>query len=434
MNLLALFTDIVHYIDLPFTLLFLCIGIALTIYTRVPQFYAWRHFMQILTSGLKRRTTKDLKTINAFHALCAAMATSIGIGNIIGPSLAITIGGPGALFWLLVYAFFGAATKLTEVCFAVHFRTKNKDGRILGGPAQYLSEVHPLLATWYGAATIILFAGWSGIQSKALAEILAKQQVPELVTGILLAIFVVFVLIGGAQRVGAIASKLVPFMFGLYVLCALFILSLQPALILKALQLIGQCIACPAAPIGGFLGATIFGAIRQGTYKGVFITESGMGTSSIAHAMTDAQRPIDQGVLALYSVTADAFLCLLSGLLVLTSQAWTTGAVSNILVFTVFQEKLPVIGPFVFIVSATLFITTTAIGNGFNGGQSFAAFTKYRWIRWYYVFVGLVIVVSSIIDVPLLWAIMDAIFPFVALPNLIGICILAYRYRNVLKY
>lgn len=434
MNLLDFFTSTVHYIDIPFTFLFLCIGIGLTLYTRIPQIYAFPHFIRILTSGLKRREKKDLKTINAFHALCAAMATSIGIGNIIGPSLAITIGGPGALFWLLVYAFFGAATKLTEVCFAVHFRTKNSDGRILGGPAQYLSAIHPWLASWYGAATIILFAGWSGIQSKALAEILAKQHIPELITGICLAVLVVFVLVGGAQRVGALASKLVPFMFALYVLCALIILSLHPKLIIHAFKMIIQCITCPAAPVGGFLGATIFAALREGTYKGVFITESGMGTASIAHAMTDAQRPIDQGVLALYSVAADSFLCLLSGLLVLISGAWTNGAISNILVFTVFQEKLPIIGPFIFIISAILFITTTAIGNGFNGGQSFATFTQYRWINWYYLFVGFVIILSSIMDVPLLWAIMDAIFPFVALPNLIGITILAIKHPELLRY
>lgn len=362
------------------------------------------------------------------------MASSIGIGNIVGPSLAIVIGGPGALFWLVVYAFFGSVTKLTEVTFALFYREKTDDGKILGGPAQYLKKISPILAHWYAASTIILFAGWSGIQSKALAEIVAHRGIPESITGLCFAIFVVMVLMGGAKRVGQIASKIVPFMFVLYVTFSLWILLSNSGALWNALLLILKTIFVPAAPVGGFVGATVFVALRQGIYKGVFITESGMGTSAIAHAMSDVEQPIDQGILALFSVAADTFLCLLSGLLVLTSGIWQEGIMSNTLVFQVFESQFPALGPLVFMVSAVLFITTTAIGNGFNGGQSFAAFTHYRWLNWYYVFVGLVIFISSISDVPLVWAIMDLVLPLVALPNLIGIVILAIRKPEILKY
>lgn len=434
MDLLNFFKSINIIIGIPFTFLFLVVGIILTVKTQFPQIFAFRYFLQLIQAGLKRTHTGNLKTIDAFHALFTAMATSIGIGTIVGPSLAIVVGGPGALFWLMVYAFFGSVTKLTEVVFALHFRQKTADGRILGGPAQYLKMVHPFFAQWYGFATLFLFAGWSGIQSKALAEILYKKGIAEWTTGLLLACFTFYILIGGAQRVGNIASKLVPFMFVLYVSFSLWILLHDIPALLAAFKLIFNSILTPTAPIGGFLGSTIFVALKEGVYKGVFITESGMGTSSIAHAMSDVKKPIDQGILAMYSVSADTFLCLLSGLLVLTTGIWKLGTFSNTLVFNVFEAQLPTIGPLFFIISVTLFITTTVLGNAFNGGQSFATFTRYRWIRSYYAFVAGVIFISSVTEVPLVWAIMDTVLPLVALPNLIGILILAFRHSDVLRY
>jgi AGCS family alanine or glycine:cation symporter len=434
LDLLSFFNTINIVIGIPFTFLFLVVGILLTVKTGFPQIFAFRYFITIIQDGLKRTHAGNLKTIDAFHALFTAMATSIGIGTIVGPSLAIVVGGPGALFWLIVYAFFGSVTKLTEVVFALHYRKKTADNRILGGPAEYLKMVHPFFAHWYGFATLFLFAGWSGIQSKALSEILFKKGIPEWTTGLLLACFTFYILIGGAQRVGNVASKLVPFMFGLYVSFSLWILLHDIPALVAAFKLIFSSILTPAAPIGGFLGSTIFAALKEGVYKGVFITESGMGTSSIAHAMSDVKKPIDQGILAMYSMSADTFLCLLSGLLVLTTGIWKQGVFSNTLVFNVFEAQLPTIGPLFFIISVTLFITTTVLGNAFNGGQSFATFTNYRWIRSYYAFVGCIIFISSVSEVPLVWAIMDTVLPLVALPNLIGIVVLAFRHPALLRY
>ena len=202
MSLLTLCSSINHIIEIPFTFLFLCVGIFLTIKLGFPQFAYFRHFINLIKEGIVRSKNKEnLQTMSAFHALFVAMATSIGIGNVVGPSLAIVVGGPGAMFWLLAYAFFGAATKLAEVTFALHFRRTLADGKVVGGPAEYLRQIHPFLAGWYGATTILLFAGWSGIQSKALAEILAKEFIPEWITGIGLALFVLCVLLGGARRV-----------------------------------------------------------------------------------------------------------------------------------------------------------------------------------------------------------------------------------------
>lgn len=433
MDFLFLLNQLNVLIGTPFAFLFLAVSLFLTLKLRIPQIFAFKRFIFFVTSGLTRRVDSS-KTINAFHALFTSMATSIGIGTIVGPSLAIVVGGPGALFWLLTYAFLGSVTKLVEVTFALTYRKKTVDGRILGGPAEYLKEVHPFLAYWYGFTTLFLFAGWSGIQSKALAEIGAQRGVPEWVTGLLLASAIFFVLLGGAQRVSAFASKLVPLMFGMYVTFSLLILISDPYAVVEAFRMVFNSIISPAAAVGGFLGATVYVAFKEGTFKAVFITESGMGTASIAHSMSDVKHPIDQGILAMYSVAADGFLCLLSGLLVLTSGVWKQGVFSNTLILQVFENKLPVIGPFFFIVSVVLFIATTALGNSFNGGQSFATFTQYRWIRTYYAFAAVIIFISSLVEVPIVWAIMDLVLPLVALPNLIGLIILAIRNPEVLRY
>ncbi len=433
MDLITLLNTINLLIGIPFAFLFFTVAFFLTLFLKVPQFFAFRHFLSFITAGFKREHG-SLKTIDAFHALFTSMASSIGIGTIVGPSLAIVVGGPGALFWLLLYAFFGAATKLVEVTFALVYRRTLSDGRIIGGPAEYLKAVHPYFARWYGFATIFLFAGWSGIQSKALAEIGAQRGVPEYVTGFLLALFIFLILLGGAQRVGNVASKLVPLMFVTYVLCSIWILASMPGSVYYALTSMFHSIFYPVAPIGGFLGATVYSSLKEGVFKAVFITESGMGTASIAHAISDVKRPIDQGILAMYSQSADMFLCFLSGLLVLSSNIWHQGTFCNTLVLQVFEKNLPTVGPIFFLMSVTLFIATTALGNSFNGGQSFATLTNYRWIRGYYAFVALVIFISSMIEVPLVWAIMDLALPLVALPNLLGIVILALRNRHLLSY
>ena len=432
MDLLILINQLNHFLNGPTTLLFLGVGIFLTLWNGFLQFRGMPRFWKLITQGVSEEQT-DLKTISAFHALFTAMSTTIGIGNVVGPIFAIVVGGPGALFWLLAYAFFGAATKFTEVVFAINYRTKTKDGKILGGPTEYLKAVHPLLAHWYGAATMILFAGWSGIQANILGELYAYHGIPTWITGLVLAGLVFVILSGGAQRVGNLASKLVPVMFTVYVSFAIWILLSDIGALKHAFALMFNHIFTPAAATGGFLGATLFAAMRTGTYKSVFITESGVGTSAIPHSLADTKIPTDQGLLALFSVTADALLCLISGLMILASGLWTTGEYSSILIYTIFSNHWPIVGSFIFLFSVSLFIISTTIGNGFNGSISFATITKYRWMMTYNTFVAGVCFFSALARVQLVWETMDLILPLVAIPNLVGLIILAVRQPKILK-
>ena len=423
-------------LSIPSTVLFLLIGIILTVKTRCIQLRALPYFMHFIKKATISRNTQSsrVQTISSTRALFTAMATTIGMGNVVGPSLAIMVGGPGALFWLLVYPFFGAVTKFVEVTFGLYTRQTAADGAVLGGPAYYLRLVHPWLGVWYGFITIFLFTGWSALQSNTLASVLMHEGVPQWATGIGAALILFIVVYGGAKRIGAVTSKLVPLMFILYVSFSILILAKDITALLQALKLVSMCILAPAAPLGGFLGATIFQSMRSGIYRSVFITEAGLGTSAIAHSLADVQRPQDQGILAMFSVGADMILCLLSGLVTLVTGVWTKGgALDNTLIYQAFKLHAPVMGRLVLVVSIFLFVITTIIGNTFNGSQSFASFTKHKFVKVYIVIATLITFLGALAQVPLIWAIMDLFLALVAIPNLIGLLILAFKYPKILQ-
>ena len=425
----------------PVTWLFWCVALFLTIKLRFIQVRAFPRFLKLLRnpSLLNSGATAKSKThgeISPWHALFTAMSTTIGVGNIVSPSLAIIAGGPGALFWMILYSVLAAATKYTEVLFAIKTRTATPDGHILGGPTQYLKLISPWLAKWYGFITIFLFAGWSGIQSNALADILQEEAVNKWVTGSALALLVLIVLWGGAKRVGALASRLVPIKFSLYLIFAFMILFQDLGALKHAFSLIWQGIFSPQAFIGGGLGAALFTAIRVGTYKSAFVSEAGVGTSSIPHALADVKQPQDQAIMALYSIAADTFLVVVSGLIVLVTGVWTNNCeITGKLVYLAFKYHSPfAIGRYILLLSVSMFVFTTVMGNSFNGAQSFASFTRHRGVHFYHLFVALVTLVSAVCAVPLIWHILEVMLSLVVIPNLIGLVMLAQRHFKMLDY
>lgn len=423
--------------DVPVTILFFIVGIILTLKTKFVQIRAWPKFVALIKKGVARKEVVnqegDVKTIDTFHALFTAMSTTIGIGNLVGPTVAIFAGGPGAMFWLLLYIFLGSVTKFTEVVFAMVTRIKTDNGHIIGGPMQYLKHVSHFFANWFMYVMAFLFVGWSMVQSNTLAEMYAQEGLPEWVTGLGLAAITLYVLMGGAKRVGEFAAKLVPIMFFFYISFALLILFQDIVALKYAILNITQCILQPAAPVGGFVGATVLQAIKCGLYRGVYITEAGLGTSSIAHAMADTERPVDQGVLAMFSMAADALLALISGLIVLVTGVWEHGIFRSTMIYEAFKVSAPALGQFVLIVSISLFVITTIIGNSFNGRQTFASITNFKHVNWYVWFTVIMTFVGSMLHVELAWIIMDILITLVAIPNLIGITILAMRRPEELK-
>ncbi|MCX5924937.1 MAG: amino acid carrier protein [Candidatus Dependentiae bacterium] len=423
---------------LPAAILFFGVSIILTIKTGFLQIRAFPRFLRLIFKGLsttkyEKKSTSFGNAINPFHALFTALGTSIGVGNIVVPGIAITTGGPGALFWLVIYIFFASVTKFTEVMFALHTRTKNDRGDIVGGPMEYLKAVHPWLAYWYAAIMSALLIGFSAVQSNTLSSIYALEKIPAWTTGLVLAIITVLILSGGARRIGAVASKLVPFMFVLYVSFALFILLKDITALVNALKLIMNSILMPAAPLGGFLGASIFQAIHCGMIRGVFISESGIGTASIPHAMADVKHHIDQGILAMGSTIADILLSAISGLLILVTGIWMRGGLSNTLVYEVFKLYTPLAGQIILLVSISLFVLTTVIGNSFNGIQNFTSLSRGHWTKLYTSVLIFCLFLGSILPTPLVWEAMDTVLFLAAVPNLLGLLYLAFKYPTILK-
>jgi len=438
MTLLEFFTWINDSVfAIPSTILFLSVGIFLTIKTNGIQFRGVYRLYHFLKDGLKRKETANkpggMKTIDSFQALFTAMSSTIGMGNLVSPTLAIFIGGPGALFWLIAYTFFGGVTKFVEVCFAMETRKKMSNGRVVGGPMEYLKLVSPYIAYWYTLVIIVVFAIWTGLQSNVLAEVFEQEGIPLWATGAFLAAIVFFVLQGGAQRVGSITSKLVPVMFFFYISFALLILFKDVPALLNAIRLVLRTAFSPSAAMGGFVGVSLFKVIHAGMYKGILITEAGLGTSSIAHAVADTKKPSDQGILAMYSIVADALLSLVSGLLVLVTGVWLRGSFRTTLLYEVFKMHSPVLGRFVLLISIALFVITTVIGNSFNGTQSFASLTQNRWSSAYIMVLVIVTFVSALMPVPLIWEMADALLTLIAIPNLIGLIVLVIKRPDVIE-
>ncbi|MEX0939762.1 MAG: amino acid carrier protein [Candidatus Babeliales bacterium] len=434
MDLLYFFAYLNYRLGIPTAIILLAVAFYFTLRLKFIQIRGLPRFIHLIIYGIKaQKKDPQMKTINPFHALFTAMSTSLGIGTIIGPSVAIIMGGPGALFWLGAYSLCASVTKFAEVTFAVHFREETDEGLILGGPMQYLNKVNRFLGRWYAYATMILFAGWSGLQSNVLAETLSQESIPEWLTGIIISVIVFIMLCGGAKRIGAFSSKLVPIMSILYISIGCFILAKNYLILGDILNEIFTRAFLPTSAIGGFTGASVIHAIRSGVYKGAYITESGMGTAAIPHSIANVDHPTDQGILAMVSVFADTALCILSGFLILTSNFWKIGYVSNILMYKVFQHNLPVFGRPILLITIFLFGIGTIIGNSFNGRQSFASITRYRYLYIYYFFVCFIIFFGAIADVPLVWAIIETLLPLVAIPNVLSLIYLSIKYKNVLK-
>jgi len=434
MSLESFFCKANAILGIPATIIFLCVGIILTIKTKFIQIRALPRLFSFFTKGIERLKLKDAKTINPFHALFASMAGSVGIGNIVGPSVAITMGGPGALFWLIAYMFFGAVSIFTESTFAFHTRKITKDGNITSGPTEYLKLVSKWLSSWYGLAMMILFGIWSGTQTNTLANILAKESIPHWWVGLSMAAIVIIILRGGAKRVGYVASKLVPFMCVLYVAFSLFIIFKDLTALKHAFSLIFSSIFSPAAAVGGFAGATILKAMRWGVFKSVHSTEAGMGTASITHSVADAKRPVDQGILSMLAILVDGLLCLLSGIIIIVTGLWCTSSViDSTLIYTAFKAHTPILGDIILVISVALFATTSVIGNSFMGIQTYASLTKHRLTNLYIYYTAIAVFIGSIVSIPLVWHICDFVLIFVAVPNVVSLAILAFKKPDVLK-
>ena len=312
-----------------YILIILLIGIGLfyTIRTRFVQVRCFGEAMKSAFGGINFRGGKQEGGMSAFQALATAIAAQVGTGNIVGACGAILIGGPGAIFWMWVIAFFGMATIYAEAILAQETRVVNADGSVDGGPVYYIRKAFTgkfgkFLAAFFAvASTLALGFMGSMVQSNSIGETCSKAfGIPSWVIGIAVALVAGFIFIGGASRIASVAEKIVPIMASLYLVGGIIVLAVNIKNVPEAFGMIFRYAFVPQALIGGGFGAAIKKAISQGVKRGLFSNEAGMGSTPHAHALAKVEKPHDQGVLAMAGVFIDTFVVLtMTALVVITT-------------------------------------------------------------------------------------------------------------------
>ena len=379
--------------------------------------------------------------VKPFNALMTALSATVGTGNIAGVATAIALGGPGAIFYMWLIALFGMATKYAEAVCAVTYREVDATGKYVGGPMYYLrngvGEFAPELGKWLGIAfavfgAVAAFGIGNAVQVNSMAVALDSSfSIPTWVTGVVVAVLVGVVVIGGIRRIGEVAGKLVPAMIVLYLGAALLILAINITAIPEAIGLIFTHAFTPAAATGGFAGAAVAAAIRFGVARGVFSNESGLGSAAIAHAAAQTNSPVRQGIIAMLGTFIDTIVvCTMTALVILTSGAWTmTGAdggglTGAVLTSTGFQTSIAG-GQYIVTVALAVFAFTTILGWSYYGERCWQYMFKERSLLIYRGLWVLAALSFANVKVDFVWNLSDTLNGLMAVPNLIGLLLLA---------
>lgn len=378
--------------------------------------------------------------MSSFQALSTAVAAQVGTGNITGCATALVSGGPGALFWVWVSAFFGMATIYAEAVLAQTYKT-TVDGHVTGGPVYYIRAAFKgrfgkFLAGFFSVA-IVLALGFMGnmVQSNSISDAFHNAfGVNQLVVGVVVAAIAAFIFLGGVQRIAAVTEKLVPIMAIFYILGCLVILIMNITALPGAFKQIFVLAFDPQAMAGGVAGVTVQQAMRYGVARGLFSNEAGLGSTPHAHAMAKVDRPQDQGAVAIVSVFIDTFVILtLTGLVLITSGLVPTGLVGTALTQAAFAQAF---GPFgqVFIAVCMLFFAfSTILGWYFFGQVNFKALFGSKAVPVYSIIVVAFVLVGSALKVDLVWVLADFFNGIMAIPNLIALLALSGVVAGIAK-
>lgn len=409
----------------PMLMLLLGTGLYLTILLRGMQFRA-------LPLAFKLIFHKDHQhegDISHFAALMTALAATVGIGNIVGVATAITFGGPGAVFWMWLTGLLGMATKYSEAVLAVKYREKGPHG-MRGGPMYYLATGAGL--PWLGTLFAIFTAGAAfGIGNMTQANAVAKifestfNIAPQL-TGWVLMILTGLVILGGIRTIGKFTSLLVPFMIVAYVGTALVVLIINLDKIPHAFSLIFHHAFNPISATGGFIGATIAAAMRYGIARGVFSNESGLGSAPIAAAAARTNDPVKQALVSMTQTFIDTLVvCTMTALVILTTDAWTQGISANELTSASMAASLGETGKIIVTVAIALFAYSTLIGWSYYGEKAMEYLLGSRAVAPYRVLFTAAVIVGATSSLEFVWNFSDLMNGMMAIPNLIGLLLLA---------
>ncbi|HFH9838225.1 TPA: alanine/glycine:cation symporter family protein [Streptococcus suis] len=372
--------------------------------------------------------------VSSFAALCTALAATVGTGNIVGVATAITTGGPGALFWMWVAAFFGMATKYAEGFLAIKYRTKDANGQVAGGPMHYITlgmgqKWKPLAIFFAVSGVLVALLGigtFSQVNSITSSLESSFGLSPQLVS-LLLAVLVAVVIFGGIETISQVSTKVVPFMAILYIVATVCILVVHVDQILPALKLVFASAFTPAAAVGGFVGATVKEAIQRGIARGVFSNESGLGSAPIAAAAAKSDNPVEQGLISMTGTFIDTLIiCSLTGLSILVTGQWTTeGLAGAPLTQAAFASVFGNPGAIALTVSLVLFAFTTILGWSYYGERCIEFLFGTKSILPYRLVFVAMVGLGGFLKLDIIWILADIVNGLMALPNLIALLALS---------
>lgn len=392
-------------------------------------------FRMLKISLLNRNQQEGNYTILPYKALFTAMSTTLGIGTIVGPVIAIHLGGPGALLGFILTAVLGSAATYTEVGLCIKYRKKLAGGQILGGPMQYLKALlSPNAAKWYAICGSILMTAWSSAQANQLAAILdspllGEYRIPTVVSGAVLAVLVLVTLFGGIKRVGSFSAKLVPLMFALYLSSSLWILfSNIDQWWAIGIEIIESAFK-PYAMASGALVGGIVSSLRWGVFKGTQATEAGVGTQAIPHSMAQTDDAVAQGTLAMLSTYSAGFIAFISGCVALLTKTWQDPnlPLGMSMVAASFHLYFSYYGIAIIAISALLFAFGTILGNSYNGSQCFGYLTEDKHIRYYYIGTTIIIFFGTIFDAKTVWSVIDIGLACLVIPHMTALILYVYK-------
>ena len=411
----------------PMLILLMGTGVVLTVLTRAVQFRYLGFALKEVLGKLTQRTT-GTGDVSPFQAVSTALASTVGTGNIAGVATALTLGGPGALFWLWLSGLLGMCTKFAEIVIALHYREPDATGTMRGGAMYTLRK--GLGLPWLGGIFALLtaiaaFGIGNMVQANSVADSLQSSfGVDERVTGIVLVALTAAVILGGIQRIGQVTQVLVPFMSLLYLGGGLLILLLHYADLPSAVALVFESAFSGAAATGGFAGATVRAGMQAGIARGLFSNEAGLGSAPMVHAAAKTDHPVRQGLYGIFEVFVDTVLvCTVTGLAILVTDTWQIeGMTGAALSGEAFRSGLPgIFGNIIVTSSIMLFAFSTVIGWSYYGetGIVYLFGTKvalpYRILWLVFIYLG------ATGSLELIWSVADTLNGLMAIPNLVSV-------------
>lgn len=367
--------------------------------------------------------------VSSFGALCTALSATIGTGNIVGVATAVKAGGPGALFWMWIAAFFGMATKYAEGVLAIKYREVDENGNMAGGPMYYIQN--GLGLKWLAKIFAVLGIGvaFFGIgtfgQVKSISDAASITfKVPLILTAVIVTVLVALVTLGGIKRISRVSEKVVPFMAGIYILGAVLVLICNYSAIPEALSIIIRSAFNPQAALGGAAGITVQIALQRGVGRGVFSNEAGLGSAPIAAAAAKTKSPVRQGLISMTGTFFDTIvICTMTGLAIVLTGAYSSPLEGAALTTAAFEAGLPfaVIGKYIVNIGLIFFAFTTILGWNYYGERCAEYLLGVKSILPYRMIFIALVAVGPFLSLDLIFIIADIVNGMMAFPNLIGL-------------